>query len=62
MPRVTRRRAAGARSGGVDEVSGHGNFGEELPTVHRWPFDYSVPGADQDFIPQDVAPAVASKV
>jgi cytochrome c oxidase subunit 1 len=41
--------------------TGHGNFGEELPTVHRWPFDYSVPGADQDFIPQDVAPVMASK-
>ena len=32
---------------------GHGNFGKELPVVYRWPYDYSVPGADQDFIPQN---------
>jgi cytochrome c oxidase subunit 1 len=25
-----------------------------LPEVHRWPYDYSVPGATQDFIPQTV--------
>lgn len=32
----------------------HGNWPGELPTVHRWPYDYSKPGADTDFIPQDV--------
>ena len=32
----------------------HGNFGPELPSVYRWAYDYSVPGADQDFIPQNV--------
>ena len=32
----------------------HGNWGEKLPEVHRWPYDYSVPGATQDFIPQTV--------
>jgi cytochrome c oxidase subunit 1 len=37
--------------------TGHGNFGPELPTVHRWAFDYSAPGAEEDFIPQ-TAPAV----
>ena len=31
----------------------HGNWGDELPTVYRWPYDYSVPGAHQDFIPQN---------
>ena len=31
---------------------GHGNFGEELPEVYRWPFDYGVPGEVEDFIPQ----------
>ncbi|MQB41023.1 cytochrome c oxidase subunit I [Rhizobium sp. ICMP 5592] len=31
----------------------HGNWGKELPIVYRWPYDYSVPGADQDFIPQN---------
>ena len=35
---------------------GHGNFGAELPTVQRWPFDFSVPGEKEDFIPQS-APA-----
>ncbi len=34
----------------------HGNFGPELPVVYRWAYDYSVPGADQDFIPQNVPP------
>ncbi len=32
----------------------HGNWGPTLPTVHRWAYDYSVPGAAQDFIPQNV--------
>ena len=36
--------------------TGHGNFGDELPVVHRWAFDYSVPGAKNDFIPQTVPP------
>lgn len=30
----------------------HGNWGETLPVVYRWPYDYSVPGAQEDFIPQ----------
>jgi cytochrome c oxidase subunit I len=34
----------------------HGNWGKELPVVHRWAYDYSVPGAPQDFIPQNVPP------
>jgi cytochrome c oxidase subunit 1 len=32
----------------------HGNWPGELPTVHRWPYDYSKPGAPEDFIPQTV--------
>ena len=32
----------------------HGNFGEKLPVVHRWPYDFNVPGAKDDFVPQDV--------
>ena len=32
------------------------NFGAELPVVYRWAYDYSVPGAAQDFIPQNVPP------
>jgi cytochrome c oxidase subunit 1 len=31
----------------------HGNWGDELPTVYRWAYDYSVPGAELDFIPQN---------
>ena len=32
----------------------HGNWPGALPEVHRWPYDYSKPGADTDFIPQTV--------
>lgn len=32
----------------------HGNWPGEIPTVYRWPYDYSKPGHDADFIPQDV--------
>lgn len=32
----------------------HGNWPGEIPHVHRWPYDYSLPGAPQDFIPQTV--------
>ncbi|WP_435102865.1 cytochrome c oxidase subunit I [Arhodomonas sp. AD133] len=34
----------------------HGNFGDELPVVYRWAYDYGVPGARDDFIPQNVPP------
>ena len=41
----------------------HGNWGPELPVVHRWAYDYSVPGYHDDFIPQnvpdDAAPATS---
>ena len=36
---------------------GHGNWGRELPVVYRWAYDYSVPGAEQDFVPQNQPPA-----
>ena len=32
----------------------HGNWGHDLPVVHRWAYDYSVPGYPDDFIPQNV--------
>ncbi|MBV1917189.1 MAG: cbb3-type cytochrome c oxidase subunit I [Sphingomonadaceae bacterium] len=35
----------------------HGNWGEKLPTVHRWAYDYSVPNAERDFIPQNEPPS-----
>ena len=30
----------------------HGNWPGEIPTIHRWPYDYSKPNAKEDFIPQ----------
>ncbi|WP_332685402.1 cytochrome c oxidase subunit I [Bosea sp. (in: a-proteobacteria)] len=35
----------------------HGNWGKELPVVYRWAYEYSVPGADRDFIPQNEPPS-----
>ncbi len=32
----------------------HGNWPGDIPTVHRWAYDYSRPDSDTDFIPQDV--------
>jgi cytochrome c oxidase subunit 1 len=32
----------------------HGNWPGEIPAVHRWPYDYSKPGHDEDFVPQNV--------
>jgi cytochrome c oxidase subunit 1 len=32
----------------------HGNWPGEIPTVYRWPYDYSKPGAKDDFIPQTI--------
>ncbi len=31
----------------------HGNWGDETPVVYRWAYDYSVPGAPEDFIAQN---------
>jgi cytochrome c oxidase subunit 1 len=31
----------------------HGNWGDKLPQVYRWAYDFSVPGAKEDFIPQN---------
>ncbi len=33
---------------------GHGNWGPTDPVVYRWAYDYSVPGVEEDFIPQNV--------
>ncbi len=38
----------------ADTPPKHGNFGATLPVVYRWAYDYSVPGAKEDFIPQNV--------
>jgi cytochrome c oxidase subunit 1 len=32
----------------------HGNWPGAIPVVHRWAYDYSKPGAEEDFIPQNV--------
>ncbi|MCC5826689.1 cbb3-type cytochrome c oxidase subunit I [Alkalimonas sp.] len=37
-----------------DNPPKHGNWGPEAPVVYRWAYDFSVPGAKDDFIPQNV--------
>ncbi|MDP6229333.1 MAG: cbb3-type cytochrome c oxidase subunit I, partial [Candidatus Marinimicrobia bacterium] len=37
----------------------HGNWGRTLPVVYRWPYDFNVPGASKDYIPQNVSPSQA---
>ncbi|WP_111684960.1 cytochrome c oxidase subunit I [Winogradskyella tangerina] len=32
----------------------HGNWPGAIPHVYRWPYDYSKPGHDEDFVPQNV--------
>lgn len=32
----------------------HGNWPGEIPEVHRWPYDYSKPGYEEDFVMQTV--------
>jgi len=34
----------------------HGNFSGEFPKVYRAPYEYSVPGAPRDFLPQHLPP------
>jgi cytochrome c oxidase subunit 1 len=33
---------------------GHGNWVGDIPHVYRWAYDYSKPGAKDDFIPQNI--------
>jgi cytochrome c oxidase subunit 1 len=33
---------------------GHGNWPGDIPHVYRWAYDYSKPGAKDDFIPQNI--------
>ncbi|MEL6626867.1 MAG: cbb3-type cytochrome c oxidase subunit I [Bacteroidota bacterium] len=35
-------------------LPGHGNWVGEIPTVYRWPYDYSKPGVKQDYLPQHI--------
>ncbi|MEC8458777.1 MAG: cbb3-type cytochrome c oxidase subunit I [Bacteroidota bacterium] len=32
----------------------HGNWPGDIPVVHRWAYDYSKPGAKEDFVPQNI--------
>jgi cytochrome c oxidase subunit 1 len=32
----------------------HGNWPGEIPEVHRWPYDYSNPEHEEDYVPQNV--------
>ncbi|HAK54960.1 MAG TPA: cytochrome c oxidase subunit I [Acidobacteria bacterium] len=34
----------------------HGNFGDTLPAVHRWAYEYSPDGTGEDFAPQTAGP------
>ncbi len=34
----------------------HGNWGPKQPIVYRWAYDFSVPGASEDFLPQNYPP------
>lgn len=34
--------------------AGHGNWDGPVPAVYRWPYDYSKPGSEEDFIPQNI--------
>ncbi|MCS6937579.1 MAG: cbb3-type cytochrome c oxidase subunit I, partial [Candidatus Bipolaricaulota bacterium] len=40
----------------------HGNWGDQLPVVHRGAYDYSLPDAPQDYIPQTVPPSERARV
>jgi cytochrome c oxidase subunit I len=61
---LRRGRPAGANPWGATTLEwqtpqtppGHGNWGKTLPVVYRWAYDYSVPGAAQDFLPQNQPP------
>jgi cytochrome c oxidase subunit I len=34
----------------------HDNFAGQVPTVYRGPYEYAVPGAVDDYVPQHLAP------
>jgi cytochrome c oxidase subunit I len=39
----------------------HDNFGGHYPSVYRGPYDFSVPGATEDYIPQHLTPQEVSR-
>ncbi len=40
---------------------GHGNFGPTLPVVYRWAYAYGVPGAKEDYVPQNLHPDLVAE-
>ncbi len=46
----------------ADSPPPHGNWVGEPPAVHRWAYDYSVPGQSEDFVPQSVPAEVTVAV
>lgn len=40
----------------------HGNWPGAIPEVHRWPYDYSRPDKEEDFVPQNVPLAEGEEV
>ncbi len=40
----------------------HGNWEGDIPEVYRWPYDYSKPGHDEDFVPQNIPMKVGEEV
>jgi cytochrome c oxidase subunit 1 len=45
----------------TDSPPPHDNFGGEYPSVYRGPYDFSVPGMKEDFIPQHLEPAAVAR-
>jgi cytochrome c oxidase subunit I len=39
----------------------HDNFGGQYPSVYRGPYEYSVPGAAEDYIPQNLEPSQVAR-
>jgi cytochrome c oxidase subunit 1 len=38
-----------------DVLPGHGNWKGAIPVVNRWPYDYSHPEVEADFLPQTIS-------
>lgn len=45
----------------TDSPPAHDNFAGHYPSVYRGPYEYSVPGAKEDFIPQNLTPQEVGK-
>jgi cytochrome c oxidase subunit 1 len=45
----------------TDSPPAHDNFGGHYPSVYRGPYEFSVPGAREDFIPQDLEPSQVAR-